>query len=661
MNIEKRIKELVATLNKANEEYYLLDNPTLTDNEYDSLLDELFKLEREYPEYILPESPTHSVGTKVVSKLNKITHKTPMMSLQDVFNEAEIIDFFNRVNKEAPNNEYICELKMDGLGVNLTYEKGVLISAATRGDSITGEDITHNIHTIKYIPLKLKEPVDLEIRGEIYMKKDVFERINEERIKQGLNEFQNPRNAAAGSARQLDSKIAKERKLDCYLYHVPKTPKKTQSETLEYLATLGLPINNNYKVVKNLNELLAFINYWTENRDNLPYEIDGIVIKVNDIKAQHNLGSTAKYPRWAVAYKFPAKQVVTKLNDIIFTVGRTGQITPNAVLEPIKVAGSTIRRATLHNEQYVLEKDLHIGDYVYLHKAGDVIPEVIGPVLERRSNVTPFKMIDKCPICNTPLIKSDTEIDYFCPNINCPARSIEALIHFVSRNALNIDGLGENIIEDFYNMGIIKNPVDIFNLVNKREELIELEGFGNKSVDNLILAINKAKESSLERIIYALGITGIGAKTAKILAMKYHTMDNLMNATEEELTSIYDIGEVLAKNIVDFFNNSSNTMLINDLKAHQVNMEYIGEKIVEHDLFKDKKFVITGTISFMTRDEIRKIIETHGGRSIDSVSKNTDIVIVGDNPGSKYDKAVSLGITIWDETMLKDIIDSLEE
>lgn len=661
MDNKKRIEELVNILNVANKEYYLNDNPTLTDNEYDSLLDELFKLEEKYPEYILPESPTHSVGTKIVSKLEKIRHKTGMMSLQDVFNETEIVDFFNRVSKEAPDSEYICELKMDGLGVNLTYEKGILVSAATRGDSIVGENITHNIKTIKYIPIKLNEPVDLEIRGEIYMKKDVFDRLNLERVRNGETEFQNPRNAAAGSARQLDSAICKERNLDCYLYHVPETPKETQSETLEYLKKLGLPINPNYKVVKNLKELLDFIEYWTLHRDDLPYEIDGIVIKVNDIKSERNLGSTAKYPRWAVAYKFPAKKVITKLNDIIFTVGRTGQITPNAVLEPIKVAGSTIRRATLHNEQYVIEHDLHIGDYVYLHKAGDVIPEVIGPVLERRGNVTPFKMITNCPICNTVLEKSNSEIDYYCPNKACPARNIESLIHFVSRSALNIDGLGERIIEDFYNMELIKNPVDILELINKKDELIELEGFGTKSVDNLIDAINEAKKSSLERIIYALGITGIGAKTAKILAQKYRHMDNLMEASLEDLTNIYDIGEILANNIYEYFNNPAHIMLINDLKKHGVNMEYIGDEIKEHDLFKDKKFVITGTISFMTRDEIKHLIETHGGRSIDSVSKNTDIVIVGDSPGSKYDKAVNLGITIWSEEQLKGIIESLED
>lgn len=660
--MKERIEYLVEVLNKANEEYYLNDNPTLTDNEYDSLLDELFCLEKDYPELVLSNSPTHHVGTKVVSKLEKIKHKTGMMSISDVFNEEEIIDFFNRVEKDYPNASYICELKMDGLGVNLTYENGKLISAATRGDSIIGENITHNIKTIKYIPMELKEPVNLEVRGEIYMKKEVFNALNQKRVSLGLEEFQNPRNAAAGSARQLDSAICKERKLDCLLYHMPETNLSTQSETLEYIKQLGLPINETYKVVHNLKELLDYIEYWTTHRDELPYEIDGIVIKVNEINIERSLGYTARYPRWAVAYKFPAKKVITRLNDIIFTVGRTGQITPNAVLEPIKVAGSTIRRATLHNEQYVIDKDLYIGDYVYLHKAGDVIPEVVGPVYERRTtDIKPFKMITECPICGTTLVKSSSEIDYFCPNLTCPARNIESLIHFVSRNALNIDGLGERIIEDFYNMDLIKNPVDILDLINKKASLIELEGFGNKSVDNLINAINEAKKSSLERIIYALGINGIGAKTAKILAQKYHTMDNLMNASLEELKSIYDIGDILAQSIYDYFKEPSHIMLINDLKSHNVNMEYLGEKIIENDIFSNKKFVITGTISFMPRDSIKHIIETHGGRTIDSVSKNTDVVIVGDSPGSKYDKALTLGIEIWDETKLKDILDSLED
>lgn len=662
METKARIAYLVEVLNQANEEYYMFDNPTLSDNEYDSLMKELEELEQNNPSYVLANSPTKRAGTIVLSKLDKITHKTPMISLQDVFNEEEIVDFFNRVNKEVPNATYICELKMDGLGVNLTYDDGKLISAATRGDSITGENITHNVLTIPYLPVTLTKEVSLEVRGEIYMQKEVMEQLNVKRVNDGLEPFQNPRNAAAGSARQLDSSIAKKRKLDLFLYHMPVTPKKTQEETLNYLEELGLPVNSNRRVVKNLQELLEYINEYTIIRDTLPYEIDGIVIKVNEIEYQSILGSTAKYPKWAVAYKFPAKQVITKLNDIIFTVGRTGQITPNAVLEPIKVAGSTIRRATLHNENNITMKDLHIGDYVYLHKAGDVIPEVIGPVLERRTtSIKKFKMITNCPICKTSLEKSASEIDYFCPNLHCPARNIEKLIHFVSRNALNIDGLGERIIEDFYNMKIIKNYIDIFNLKNDRKQLTELEGFGNKSIDNLLLAIENSKKSSLERLIFGLGITGIGTKTAKILAQKYLTIDNLINASLEELTNIYDIGNVLAENIYNYFNDKANIMIINDLKKIGLNMTYLGETITFHDLFKDKKFVITGTLSNMSRDEIKHFIELHGGRTIDSVSKNTDIVIVGDNPGSKYDKAINLNIEIWNEEKFSDVLESIEE
>ena len=386
MNPKERIEQLVKTLNQANVEYYLHDNPTLTDNEYDSLLMELFRLEDEYPEYKLPESPTQNVGTKILDGFEKITHGTPMFSLADVFNEEEIEAFVNRVKKEIDNPEFVCELKMDGLGVNLTYKDGLLISAATRGDGVVGEDITNNFKTIKYVPIKLNEPIDLEVRGEIYMTKKSFEAANHKRLEAGEEPFQNPRNAAAGSARQLDSKIAKERKLDTFLYHVPNTICDTHSETLSHLVKLGLPVNPQYKIAKNFEEIKEFITEYAEKRPNLPYEIDGIVIKLNDIAGQRKMGNTARYPRWAVAYKFPAEKVITQLEDIIFTVGRTGQITPNAVLSPVKVAGSTIRRATLHNESYIREKDLRIGDFVVIHKAGDVIPEVVEPVLERRKD-----------------------------------------------------------------------------------------------------------------------------------------------------------------------------------------------------------------------------------------------------------------------------------
>ncbi len=659
MNPKERIEELVSTLNKANVEYYLNDNPTLTDNEYDSLLMELFKLEEEYPEYKLPESPTSSVGTKILDSFDKITHGTPMFSLADVFNEDEVEAFVTRVEKEIENPEFVCELKMDGLGVNLTYKNGLMVSAATRGDGVTGEDITNNFKTIKYVPVKLNEPIDLEVRGEIYMTKKSFELANKKRLENGEEPFQNPRNAAAGSARQLDSRIAKERKLDTVLYHVPNTTCDTHYETLNKLEKLGLPINHNSRKVHNFQEIKDFIKEWTEKRPSLPYEIDGIVIKLNDIKGQRKMGNTAKYPRWAVAYKFPAEKVVTQLEDIIFTVGRTGQITPNAVLSPIKVAGSTIRRATLHNESYIREKDLRIGDFVVIHKAGDVIPEVVEPVIERRKDVSYFEMITSCPICQTKLVKSASGIDYLCPNNHCPARKTESLIHFVSRPAMNIDGLGDAIIEDFYNMNIITKIEDIYNLKDRQEELIELEGFGNKSVDNLITSIEASKGNSLERLLFGIGIPGIGAKTAKVLAKKYNTIDNLMNATKEELTDIKDIGEILATNINEFFADEKNIELINNLKNIGVNMEYKGEKALNNSLISNKKFVITGTISFMTRDEIKELIEKYDGTSVESVSKKTDVVIVGESPGSKYEKALKLGIEIWNEEKLKEIIESL--
>ena len=659
MDVQKRIKELVEILNKANREYYLEDNPSLTDNEYDSLLDELFKLESEYPDFKLPDSPTENVGAKVLDSFEKISHNTPMLSLADVFNLDEVESFVKRVLKEGIEDNFICELKMDGLGVNLIYKDGLLVSAATRGDGSVGENITNNFKTIKYVPIRLTEPIDLEVRGEIYMTKKRFLEANEKRIENGEVPFQNPRNAAAGSARQLDSGIAKERKLDTFLYHVSHPIKNTQSETLEYLKELGLPVNPEYRKVKGFLGIKKFIEDWTKKRPDLPYEIDGIVIKVDDIKSQERLGSTVKYPRWAVAYKFPAEQIVTKLEDIIFTVGRTGQITPNAVLSPVKVAGSTIRRATLHNESYIIEKDLKIGDYVIIQKAGDVIPEVVGPVVERRVDVKPFRMIEYCPICNTKLVKSASGIDYLCPNDNCSARKIEGLIHYVSRQAMNIDGLGERIIEDFYNMGIIKSIEDIYSLYKDRELLVELEGFGNKSIDNLLTSIENSKNNSLERLLFGLGISGVGFKTAKLLAKKYGNIDNLINTDLEYLLEIKDIGDILAQNIISYFKDENNILLINHLKSIGVNMSYNGEMLINNELLTGKKFVITGTISFMTRDEIKEFIEKYDGKVVESVSKQTNVLILGENPGSKYDKALKLGIEIWNEDTLKDVIDNV--
>jgi len=656
MDIKKKMEYLVNILNKANVEYYVNDTPTLTDNEYDSLMDELIKLEKDYPNLKLDNSPTSKVGNEVISEFKKVRHPTPMFSLADVFNLDEVRDFDNKVRTVIDNPEYMCELKMDGLAVSLIYRNGKFISATTRGDGVVGEDITHNVRTIKKLPLTLHKNTSLEVRGEIYMRKSVFNSLNEERKKDNLPLFQNPRNAAAGSVRQLDSSITKSRNLDIVLYHLPNTTLKLHSDTIELLSSCGLPTNPNNKICHNINEVLDYIAYWTKHRPELPYEIDGIVIKVNDLNSQRILGFTAKYPKWAVAYKFPAEQVITKLTDIFWTVGRSGQLTPNAVLDPVKVAGSTIKRATLHNYPYIINKNLKIGDYVYLHKAGDVIPEVVGPVLERRVNVIDVPLIDKCPICNTSLVWSDTKIDLYCPNELCPARCINSLIHFIERDAMNIEGLGDKIMEDFYNLKLIENISDIYLLKNRKEELVELEGYGSKSINNLLISIENSKKNSLERLLNGLGITGIGVKSAKILAKKYGSIDSLMNASIEELTNIKDIGLTLASNVSNFFDNPKNRILISKLKEYGVNMEYLGEKEKINNNITNKKFVITGTLDKYSREEIKKVIEDYGGETSESVSKKTDVLIVGSNPGSKYTKAVSLGITIWNEEDLDKVL-----
>ena len=486
--VEKRIDELIKIINEADYHYHTLDNPTITDQEYDKYLRELFDLEEEHPELVREDSPTQHAGGKIIDGFVKVEHKIPMMSLSDVFSESELLDFDEQVKKKVANPQYVCELKIDGLSVSLLYENGKLVRAATRGDGTIGEDITHNAKTIKSIPLKLKEKIDIEVRGEIFMNKKTLEEVNSERIKNKEQPLQNCRNAAAGSIRQLDSKVAAKRKLDNFIYHLPNPSDyglKTHHDAIEYMKKLGFKTNPNNKLVNTMKEVLDFIEEKGSIRESLPYDIDGIVIKVNDIASQEKLGFTARYPKWAVAYKFPAKEVLTKLTDIIFTVGRTGQITPNAVLEPVIVAGSTISRATLHNEDYVVAKDLKIGDIVSIRKAGDVIPEVVERKLERRTGLEKdFEMIDTCPMCGSHLEKKEGQVDYFCLNAECPARKIEGLIHFASRDAMNIDGLGERIIEDFFNFGFIKKISDIYKLENHRKDLITLEGYGDKSVAN---------------------------------------------------------------------------------------------------------------------------------------------------------------------------------
>ena len=648
-----RMQELVDLLNKYNYEYYTLDAPSISDAEYDRLMQELIVLEKKYPDKVLQNSPTQKIGGQIISEFDKVVHNVGMFSLGNVFNEEEILDFDKKIKKIIHNVEYVAELKIDGMGVSLEYKNGILFQASTRGDGTVGENITHNVKTIKSIPLKLNENVDIVVRGEIYMSKKSFEELNNLRKERGQSLFQNPRNAAAGSVRQLDSSITASRKLDAFLYHYPLTPFKTHYESLEYMKKLGFKVNPNIRLCKNIYEVIDYINKWTELRNTLPYEIDGVVIKVNDVTKYDEIGYTAKVPKWATAYKFPAQLVLTKLKDIIFTVGRTGMITPNAVLEPVKIMGSTVSRATLHNEDYVLNKDIKIGDYVYIKKAGDVIPEVVSVELNRRKDVKDFVMIHKCPICGEYLTKPAGFVDSYCLNEECPARNIEKLIHFVSRDAMNIEGLGERIIEDFYNYGFIKDFSDIYNLKNKKEELIELEGFGNKSVNNILENIENSKNNSMERLLFALGINGIGAKKAKLISKQFSNIEDLSKAQFDELNDIKDIGPILSKSIVEYFRNEDNLNELQKLKDVGVNFSYTGKKIEMDEEYAGKKFVITGSFDFISRKEIKEFIENKGGYTSESVSKKTNVVIVGKDPGKKYEDAVNLNIPIWDEEVLK--------
>ena len=661
-DLKKRVEELTKILNEANYNYYVLDNPTITDQEYDKYLRELINIETEHPELADPASPTNRVGGEVIDKFNKIVHEKPMLSLANVFNEEEIKDFDAKIKKEGYTPEYVCEYKIDGLSVALIYENGKLVRGVTRGDGVTGEDITHNVKTIKSIPLTLPRPIDIEVRGEIFMNKSTLEKLNKEREEKGLPLLQNVRNAAAGSIRQLDSKITAKRELDNFIYYLPEPEKygiKTHLEALEFMSSLGFKVNPANRLVKDIDGILNFITEITEKRNSLPYEIDGVVIKVNDINMQEKLGYTAKYPKWATAYKFPATEVLTKLTDIIFTVGRTGRVTPNAVLDPVIVMGSTIRRATLHNEEYVLSKNLMIGDIVSIRKAGDVIPEVVEAKFERRTgDEVPFKMIDKCPMCHSELIKLPDQADYYCKNPECPKRNIESIIHYVSRDALNIEGLGDEIVEELYNLGFVKNIVDLYSIKDKKKAIMEFDGYGEKSLNKIIDNIENSKNSSLERLLYGLGIKEIGTKTAKLLASYFGSMDMLMQATQEELESIRDIGSITAKSVVEYFKTHQD--LIAELKSLGVNMIYKGRIAGTNELVTDKRFVITGTITGLGRKEIKEKLESYNAKVSESVSKNTDIVIVGTNPGSKYQDALNLGITIWDEAKTLEVLNNLQ-
>lgn len=654
-----RYNELVDLINKANYEYHVLDNATtLTDEEYDNYLRELYKIEEEHPEFLRNDSPTQKIGGVILDKFEKVTHNIPMMSLADVFNEDEIREFDERIRKEGIKPKYVCELKIDGLSVSLKYEKGILVSGATRGDGVVGEDITHNVKTIKQIPLKLNKPVDIEVRGEIYMSKNTLEYLNEERQEKGEPLLKNCRNAAAGSVRQLDSKIAAKRNLETWIYHLPDPEDygiKTHHEALEFMESLGFRVNPNNKLVSSIEEVLDFIHEKGSIRDSLPYDIDGVVIKLDDLHDHEIMGNTIRYPKWACAYKFPAQVVQTKLNDIKFTVGRTGQVTPNAILEPVMVMGSLISKATLHNEEYCKLKDIRVGDSVRIIKAGDVIPRVDSVVMEnRRSDAKPFEFIKNCPICGSELIKKDAS--YYCVNDNCEKKDIEALIHYVSRDTMNIDGLGDAIVEDLYNLGYIKTIPDIYELDKYADELKLLEGFGEKSINNLHEAIEESKNNSLEKLLFAIGIRYVGKKTAKILAKRFKNIDELSKSSFETLNGIRDVGDVIAKSVVEYFQNEDNLSMINRLKDLGVNMEYLSQEVEEETVFTGKTFVLTGGLNFMSRDEAKEKIESLGGNCAGSVSKKTNVVIAGEAAGSKLTKAQELGIEIWDEDKFMEML-----
>ena len=660
MNVERRIDELINILNDANYNYYILDNPTITDQEFDKYLYELISLEMEYPDLRREDSPTVRVGGGVIEGFDKVEHKFPMLSIGDVFNEEGIVSFGDKIRKEGFEPKYACELKIDGLSVSLHYENGKLVRAATRGNGVVGDDITNNVKTIKTIPLKLKQDIDIEVRGEIYMSKKTLKRLNKEREASNLSVLQNCRNAASGSIKLLDSREVSKRNLECWIYHLPNPLDyglNSHEEALEFMKKLGFRVNPNNKIVKSIDEVLEYVKDKALIREDLDYDIDGIVIKVNDINIQNRLGFTSKHPKWCIAYKFPATIVYTKLTSIIFTVGRTGQITPNAVLEPVIVQGSTVKRATLHNEDNIVSKDIRVGGIVEIYKAGDVIPAVGNPLVERRTgNEIKFKMIEECPICGSKIIRKDGEADYFCPNEECAARNVETLIHFASKDAMNIEGLGDNIIEDLYNYGYIKDISDIYKLDNYKKELEQLEGYGERSVQNLFNSVENSKKNSLERLLFGLGIKQVGSKTAKVLAKRYQNMDNIRNAGYDDLTSIPDIGPIIAENIVNYFKSENNIKVLLKLVDYGVNMEYINTMVNVDDNFMDKTFVLTGTLNNITRDEASRIIENMGGKTTSSVTKKTSVVIVGDNPGSKYTKALNLGIEVWNEDKFLELI-----
>ncbi len=660
---ENRIKELRELIDYHNYRYYVLDNPEITDAEYDKLMRELISLESQFPQLITPDSPSQRVGGEPLEAFKKVTHREPMISLADAFSEEELRDFNRRVTENVGNQvEYVVELKIDGLAVSLTYENGLLVTAATRGDGVVGEDVTQNVKTIKSVPLRLnvqkdKIPMIIEVRGEIYLSKEGFKKLNEEREEMGLPTFANPRNAAAGSIRQLDSKITAKRPLSTFMYalgYVEGIEFNTHLEVLEFYKACGFKVNPHIKSFNNFDDVIDYCMSWKEKRHSLPYEIDGIVIKVNSLHFQKILGSTAKTPRWAIAYKFPAEQKISVIEDIVVSVGRTGVLTPNAVLTPVQIAGSTVSRATLHNEDYIKEKDIHIGDHVLVQKAGDIIPEVVAVVKEKRTgNEKEFRMPHRCPECGAEVIRLPGEVAYRCTGVSCPAQIRRRIIHFASRDAMDIRGLGPAIVSLLLSANLIKDVSDIYFL--KEEALIPLERMGEKSANNLIKAIENSKKQPLNRLVYALGIPLIGSKASLILAQEFKSMDRLQNATYEDLVKIPEIGDKMAESIITFFKQEQTKTLITRLKEAGVNMLYAKDESGPKPL-GNLTFVLTGALEKYSRSKAKELIENLGGKVTGSVSKKTDYVVVGKDPGSKYTKALELGVKILNEEQFEELI-----
>ena len=659
MNVEQRINELIDLINYHNEKYYNEDAPEIDDFEYDNLMKELIKLEEENPQFKRVDSPSNRVGGKALDKFTQIVHKYPMLSLSNAYSAQDLRDFDRRVREAVSGKvEYVIEFKIDGLSVSLTYENGEFLKGATRGDGVVGEDITKNLMTVKSIPLKVDYEDELIVRGEVYISKDNFEKINKQQEESNQPLYANPRNLAAGSLRQLDPKLTAKRPLDIFIFnleHLADDNCKTHSESLELLDKLGFSVSPDFKVFDNIEDIIKYIEYWTEHREELKYGIDGMVIKVNNFEQREQMGFTAKSPRWAIAYKFPAERKTTKLLDIIVEVGRTGNITPTAVLEPVRLAGTTVSRATLHNQDYIKEKDIRIGDSVVVQKAGDIIPQVVQVDKESRTGEeVPFEMPDKCPVCGEPTVRLDGEAAVKCINISCPAQIRRGIIHFVSRDAMNIDGLGESIITLLLDKKLITNISDLYYL--KKEDLVGLERMGEKSATNLINAIEKSKSNDLYRLINGLGIKHIGVKGAKIIANEFKDLDKIMSLDTNDLVDLEEFGQTMADSVVEFFREEKNISVIEKLKEAGVNTRIIANDNEETvKIFDKMKIVLTGTLPTLKRNDAKEMIEKLGGKATSSVSKSTTFVLAGEEAGSKLTKANELGVKVIDENKFLEI------